>query len=77
MSGSLLTQTSPYLPNPPVEQINQQLEYLSGNQPLQALDARFIKVTPANGGTFNKQSNMIESVFQKWLEVLLTEHKLN
>ena len=79
MSGSLLTQTSPYLPNPPVEQINQQLEYLSGNQPLQALDARFIKVTPANGGTFNKQSNMIEFRIPKMARSFIdgTQTKLN
>jgi hypothetical protein len=79
MSGSLLTQTSPYLPNPPVEQINQQLEYLSGNQPLQALDSRFIKVTPANGGTFNKQSNMIEFRIPKMARSFIdgTQTKLN
>lgn len=79
MSGSLLTQTSPYLPDPPVEQINQQLEYLSGNQPLQALDAKFIKVTPANGGTFNKQSNMIEFRIPKMARSFIdgTQTKLN
>ena len=79
MSGSLLTQTSPYLPNPPVEQINQQLEYLSGNQPLQALDAKFIKITPANGGTFNKQSNMIEFRIPKMARSFIdgTQTKLN
>lgn len=79
MSGSLLTQTDPYLPNPPVEQVNQQLEYLSGNQPLQALDAKFIKVTPANGGTFTKQSNMIEFRIPKMARSFIdgTQTKLN
>lgn len=60
MSGSVLTQTESYIPDPPVEPINQQLEYLSGNQPLQALDAKFVKYTPSNGVKYNKTQNMIE-----------------
>jgi len=60
MSGSVLTQTDSYLPNPEVEPLNSGLEYLSANQSLQALDCKYTKVTPSNGGTFNKTANMIE-----------------
>lgn len=57
---SVLTQTDDYLPNPEVEPLNSGLEYLAANQTLQGLDCKFVKVTPANGGTFNRTANMIE-----------------
>ena len=79
MSGSVLSQTAEYLPNPPVEQVNQSVEYLSANQQLQAINAKHIKITPANGNTFSKSSNMIEFRIPKFHHGFIdgTQTKLN
>ncbi len=79
MSGSVLSQTAEYLPQPPVETINQSVEYLSANQQLQAINAKHVKITPANGNKFSKTSNMIEFRVPKFHHGFIdgTQTKLN
>ena len=79
MSGSVLSQTAEYLPQPPVETINQQVEYLSANQQLQAINQKHVKITPCNGNKFSKSSNMIEFRIPKFHHGFIdgTQTKLN